>query len=855
MSAFDSLSERQKEAVFTLDRNILLLAAAGTGKTSVLTLRIANILTKSLAKPSEILCLTFTNRACKEMKERIAVSASEHGSGDVIIKTIHSYCYYLIKQFYKDSDIAGDFTIFDEDDCIELLRGLSIPQLPGSLRSVLRFICHCKEQKLLKPGASYQQILQGCLVKDRDKVRETCREAGAVNESLFRYLLSYGAALISRYDRLLKERHALDFNDLLFYANEILSNEEYLKAVRDSLKFIHIDEVQDTTLIEYQIIKKIFGNSRLLLCGDYFQTIYQWRGSKPRDIFSEYVAEYDPLQIVFNCNYRSTKTLLDASIQFLKESFPDQMDELYPEEISTCFNGEDEKIRYYRAQDIDDEARWIYHHLKELSLKDLSKAAVLCRNNAYCQQISNALDTEKEEGDNISFLQVEEVQFFRSPEIRDVLAFLRLCVHRCDDSAATRILLRYARGVGVKTIQKLQDLSHRELGLRLPDYLHPDTIEFQDPYAGLQTAFEKGNLVVFDVESTGVDTGNDEIIQIAAVKLSAKKGVYQRFEEFICPSKSVGDSVHVHHYSDEFLKENGKEPAEVLNAFSNFIKDTIVVGHNVGYDLSIFKSELARLKLPKADFLGDYDTLDIARRYLPKLPNHKLETLAKLFDTQVKSSHDAMDDVLATQGILVEFLRQYIIPQTEARKEVLEPFHKRFKKLANLLQSWREQMTELSLPQLISQVMEKACMEKMYSQEGNKNEKLSELLQLSKELQESCACTQDALFELLKVCTLSSTNLDRFLKLHPRVPILTIHQAKGAEFDVVFLAGLQEGQFPSYFSLKSGDLQEERRTFYVAMTRAKARLFLSCCDCLGGRKMQPSRFISEISDWIIQETQ
>ncbi len=849
-----TLNEKQHRVIDTLDEHILLLAAAGTGKTSVLTMRIAHILNQKLAKPSEILCLTFTNRACKEMKEKIASAAVSEGSGDVMVKTIHSYCYYLIKQFYKDADIGGDFYIYDEEDCLELIRDLSFTKLPGSAQSVLRFFYHIKEQRLLSPTSSYQQIIRRSLDGDRKKLEDTCREAGNTNFALLRFLLAYGAALLRRYDRLLKERHALDFNDLLFYADRILSEESYAQKVQNSFRYIHIDEVQDTTLIEYTIIKKIFGQSRLLLCGDYFQTIYQWRGSKPRDIFSEYIAEYHPIEIAFDCNYRSTKILLEASTAFLSRSFPRQAEELHADMVVSVAQDEGERIVYHRAETVAKEADWIYQKAKALPLPDLSKAAILCRNNAYCQHLSEEMENIRDETTPLSFLLVERTQFFQSPDIRDILSFLRLCLNRYDDSAVTRILLHYAKGMGrIQEIRKLIDKERMQAGLRLQDYLHPDTISFQDPYERLIRAYEEGNLVVFDVESTGVDTGSDEIIQIAAVKCSRKEGVYQRFEELLCPGKPVGDSVSVHHLTDEYLQKHGKDPKETLLSFTAFIKGCVVVGHNVGYDLAIYRSQISRLGLPFPDIEGDYDTLDIARRYLPQLPNHKLETLSSYFHTDVKSSHDAMDDVLATQELLFALLRTYLLSGASERKTLLFPYHRRFEKLALLLQELRRALFRNSLTELIDTIQEKAGILQKYQGDPHAKERFDELQEQAKEIEDVCACTQDAANELLRTCTLSATNLDRVLRLRPKIPILTVHQAKGAEFDYVFLAGLQEGQFPSCFSLRSGDLEEERRTFYVAMTRAKKQLFFSGSLYQDGRKNQPSRFISDIPDEYIQE--
>lgn len=839
-----NLNAAQKQAVYTPDENILLLAAAGTGKTNVLALRIGLILERKLARPEQILCLTFTNRACKEMKERIVQYHAE--AEQVTVKTIHSYCYSLIKQYAKETDIASDVVVYDESDCKELLHEIEFIHLPGGLISVYRFIQHVKEQRLLFDNASYAQIIKLCLQQDPQKLSATCREGGSVNRSLFRFLLEYGAALIVRYNTLLKERHAMDFNDILLLAKQLLENDETASAVRDSFRFIHIDEVQDTTLIEYQIIEKIFGKSKLLLCGDYFQTIYQWRGSKPRDIFSEYTLRYHPIQIVFDCNYRSTKTLLEASTAFLSHSFPEEVQELYGQTIQAQAEQTGQPIVQFEASSIAQEASFIYHTLLSLDLKDLSKAAILCRNNMQNERISEALTKLlKEEPSSLSFLLVEQNKFFESPQVKDILAFLRLSMNPFDDSALTRILLNYANGIGSKTIQKLESRSCRKIGIRLHDFIHPDTITHHEPFSALIEGMKDEKVVVFDVESTGIDTARDEIIQIAAVRLDKNGNVQEKFEKFLTPSIAVGSSEAVHHFSDAFLKKNGESPKKVLEEFCSFIKGTIVVGHNVSFDLHILQSQLMRQNLPTANYETYFDTLDLARRFYPNLPNHRLETLSSLLQTEVSSSHNAMDDILATKDVLCHLLWEKVIPSSQERQKMYAKYTARFEKLSSAIKRLRQQFNTLSLHAMIREIAEISHLEKVRKDESTAL-RMSELILLAKETEQACADRYGAAVEFLKTAAMTPNSLDRMLKLHPMVPILTVHQSKGCEFDYVFLAGLQDDVFPSWFAAKSGDLSEERRTFYVAMTRAKRQLFLSCSKKVDGKQKKPSRFINEI---------
>jgi len=184
--------------------------------------------------------------------------------------------------------------------------------------------------------------------------------------------------------------------------------------------------------------------------------------------------------------------------------------------------------------------------------------------------------------------------------------------------------------------------------------LDGSTFIYGDPYYLLLQELYKNKIVIFDVETTGVSTTEDDIVQIAAIKIDRNGEIIDRFVRFLRPSKPVGTSQLIHGFSDEFLCKHGEDAKFVLGEFIEFAKDTLLVGHNVSYDIGILTSQLARLGLPRLQYTGSYDTLDICRKFCPDLPNYKLKTLCDFFHTTVKSSHDAEDDILATKEILLE---------------------------------------------------------------------------------------------------------------------------------------------------------------------------------------------------------
>ena len=344
---------------------------------------------------------------------------------------------------------------------------------------------------------------------------------------------------------------------------------------------------------------------------------------------------------------------------------------------------------------------------------------------------------------------------------------------------------------------------------------------------------EKDNIIVFDVESTGTDVTEDEIIQIAAIKINSKGIVIGNFEKFIKNDKSVGTSQYVHGFSDAFLRENGEDKRTVLLEFCEFIKNSIIVGHNVQFDINILTSELKRLKMNSIDIKGFYDTLDIYRRFYPEATNHKLETLSKIFNTKNKPSHDAMDDILATGELLINAIYNYIIPTTMERMSYMIKHLKSFSKISEKLNSLFDKAKDMRPYDIVVEVINSFHIKSLYTGEDGKEkiERLRDFYVLLKDLDNKDKSNRDSLLDIIKITGLSNGELESLIinrTKRPRIPIITIHQAKGLEYENVFLAGAQKNTFPSFRALNSNNLEEEKRLFYVAITRAKKRLFISC---------------------------
>ncbi len=813
-----------------------MLASAGTGKTDTLSKRVAHIIESGSAKGSEILCITFTNKACKEMNERVTKIVGEFAK-DITIKTFHSFCFDVIKlQAKKKTDIFTDFVVFDEEDCKEIIK--SCNYYDYSVDKLQEFIelVKIEEAKGNNQFADYNKTIINIFNNNEDKIDSICRIKGNLDINMKAFLKDKGMILVNTYNSTLYKNHGLDFTDLIIKTMELFKCKDVVKELRYKYKYINIDEVQDTSTMEYSIVEELFEGNNVLICGDIFQTIYGWRGSEPRKIFESFKLKYKPVEIVFSKNYRATKILTEASLNYLKNAFPTEVMDIYSNGIEAESKEEGNKIILKVEENIRKEARFIFDEIRKLEEQkvDISKCCILTRGNKYNIDLSRQFEEIiRYEGASFEFILVDQFRFFRRKEIKDIIAFLKIIANRYDSISLKRIISRLPTGVGDRTFEAIDSNEYKSMGITLADYIDPNAINYGEKYSLLIEEFNKDNIIVFDVESTGVDVTEDEIIQIAAIKINREGEVVETFERFLKNKKSVSSSESVHGFSDEFLRNNGGNKEDVLKEFVEFSNDAVIVGHNVQFDINILRSELERLNLGKPKFKYFYDTLDIYRRFHPKLINHKLETLSNIFQTNNKPSHNAMDDILATKELLVRAIRKDIKPTSLNRISYMTKHIKAFKDINIKLNDLFIKAEGMRPYEIVAEIINNFNIKSLYTgEEGrSKIERLRDFYVLLKELDDKDKSNKDALLDIIKITGLSNGDLEALLvnrTKKPRIPIITVHQAKGLEFDNVFLAGAQQNTFPSYMSIKSKNLEEEKRTFYVAITRAKKRLYISC---------------------------
>lgn len=859
-----TFNKKQQQVINELNQNILLSAGAGTGKTNVLSYRVANILNKNRANADEILCLTFTNKACRELKNRITSQLDFETANKITIRTIHGFAYQVITTTAKKAQtIFKEFVIFDDEDQKTLIRQ-TIANFPKARALDIQYIVNCIEQ--LKQERALKHIYTEDIEADYTtiyhqhlKFNKTFNQQQ--NDNLTKFFQFDGLNIIINYELALQQMHGLDYKDLIANAYRLFQDENICSSWRKRYKYIMIDEMQDTSSFEYTMLENLFPANNIMLCGDEFQTIYEWRGSNPQKILTAFTEKYNPLIINFNENYRSTKLLLEMAYNTLINLFcKETILHSYAKNLLSKSSELGHKIELKQANSLANEAQWIFQNIVNLLplVETPTQIAILVRQNNYLQNLTLHLNylaniyNQKNQETPIHFIQIDNIRFFKRQEIKDVLSIMKYLINPNDYLSLQRILINLIPNIGIRTIKQISSAEYLQNGLRLSDFINAN---FQnpnyEPFSDLISAYLSKDIIVFDIEGTGTDIFADNIIQLSAIKIRKGKKIAE-FNRYLKSDKPVGDSEKVHHISNEYLQTHGENPKLVLQEFCQFIQDAIITGHNIrGYDMDILNQNLLKHNLKPVDFSNiNFDTLDLVRRFYPNLPNHKLEFLSNHFQFETKSNHNSLDDVFATWELLHKLLEDKIIPTAKKRSELINKQKNKFIHVAQIFQKLHNILNDnLLLENLIAQIVEEFNLVNIYKANATQDgavrlENIRNLFRLAKAELNSHRGT-NGIKELLQYASLSNTDLDALTSSHPKIPIITIHQAKGLEFDYEFLAGMNDDIFPSYFSTRNGSItEEEKRLFYVAITRAKKALFLSS----SGR---PSRLLNYIPEQFI----
>lgn len=833
MIPWETLNPEQREAVEAWDQALLVMAPVGTGKTNVLALRAAYAVEQGVA-PASILCLSFTNKAASEVKQRLARHLGRRG-GEITAKTFHGLCAQILRVEASAVGWDRDFLIYDEEDCRSILGDVARRagiKPPDNERDTFEF--------LLFDAAARARLSEfdDAVPRTPQQVFDSCLRDSRASFLQYRGGLMF-KPLLTEYIHALRECHAVDFADLIAGVNRLFrENPEALERWRSKFSWIQVDEIQDTSRGEFRPLTLLASrHRRLSLFGDIDQTIYQWRGSVPLEILAEFKSSFAPVhEIQFTRNYRSTRRILEACERLIRACPGALTKRIVPQQAD-----EGEPLRVYEADDSRDEARWIRNQVLDLVERQdlkLGEIAVLTRSNFTARELSRHFAAL-----GLPHLQVDEFKFFQRAEIKEALAHLRLLMNPHDTNSLMRYLKTPPKGVGEATIEALAG-APRQAGLKPADMLAPATFEFGDPFRPLLEGARAGRVVVFDIETTGLSIGDDEIVEIAAARCDGQT-VLAQFHAYLKPARPVADSEPIHHLSDDFLAREGRDPVQVLRELEAFCDGCVLAGHNVAlFDVPMVRSVCARLGLPAWQQTPVFDTLDLTRRF-HRLPRYKLGEIASRLGLKSVPTHRADADVAATVELL-----QVLLPKLEegvtARVQAVKQYGSKFKPLAEAMEAWRCRMAEERPHELLERVLHESGLLRHYERDpadSARREHLDELLTLFQRFDDPALKPIDALIHVLSVASLGK-EVDGQAMEEDKMLLLTVHQAKGLEFDTVFIAGAADGEFPNRRSVKEGLEDEEHRLFYVAVSRAKRRLCFSYSIINNwGRQQVASRYL------------
>ncbi len=428
MKELYSLNPQQREAALCTEGPLLILAGAGSGKTSTMTHRIAYLIAEKGVSPYNILAVTFTNKAAGEMRDRVeSLIGSEAG---MWILTFHAACLRVLRKHAEILGYGQDFVVYDPTDqkaaMKNIVKEMNLDDKRYTPAYFLSVISDCKEKAM---GPKRYLEIHG-----EDPKTNTIYEAYAA------------------YEKLLKKNNAMDFDDLLLNAVKVLEQDEAaLLEYQERFRYIMVDEYQDTNRLQYAFVRMLAEkHHNICVVGDDDQCIYQWRGADIRNIL-EFEKDFKDAKVVkLEQNYRSTANILAAAHSVIEKNKGRKAKKLWTS------RDKGSKIAYYRADDERDEARYVAQEIDRMKTTDrrYSDFAILYRTNAQSRTFEEALSARE-----IPYRVLGGLRYYDRKEVKDIISYMRLVQNPADDLALARIINEPKRGIGAKTIEKLQTLA------------------------------------------------------------------------------------------------------------------------------------------------------------------------------------------------------------------------------------------------------------------------------------------------------------------------------------------------------------------------------------------------------------
>ena len=537
----NGMNDRQAEAVQTTEGPLLIMAGAGSGKTRVLTHRIAYLIDEKMINPWNILAITFTNKAAREMKERAA--ALNPATQDCLIATFHSMCVRILRREADHIGYNRNFTIVD----------------PGEQRTLMKRIL---KNLNLDPKKWNERAILGTISNAKNDLIDEVAYANLAGDMYTEIV----AKCYTAYQKELRQSEAMDFDDLIMLTLRLFDqNPDVLTYYQQRYQYIHVDEYQDTNHAQYQLVKLLASRFKnICVVGDADQSIYGWRGADMQNIL-DFEKDYPEAKVVLlEENYRSTKTILRAANEVIRNNRNRRPKNLWTQ------NEDGEEIVYYRANDEQDEALFVARTIDQLSREGYSHKdfAVLYRTNAQSRTVEEALLKA-----NIPYTMVGGTKFYSRKEIRDVISYLNLIANPSDNISYERVVNEPKRGVGPGTVDKIRNFAAtQEISL-----LDASANIMLSPVKGkaAQAVYEFANLIL-DLRDRLDDYSVTELVELVLKKtgysaaLAAQATLesqarIENIEEFLSVTKN--------------FDENPDNPADEsgLDKLSRFLNDLALI--------------------------------------------------------------------------------------------------------------------------------------------------------------------------------------------------------------------------------------------------------------------------------------
>lgn len=503
----DNLNDKQKEAVLYNDGPLLIIAGAGAGKTKTLTSKIAYIIDEHLATPYNILAITFTNKAAKEMRDRLYLLIGDEAR-KLQVSTFHSFGLKLLRENYELLGYDRNFVIMDSDDSLtvvkKIIKDLDCDPKVYNPKAIRNKISSCKNE--LISAKAYERYA----VSDYEQVIQKVYE---------------------KYEKKLQQNNSVDFDDLLILPIKLFrEHQDVLEKYQNLYQYVLIDEYQDTNQAQYILTKMISEKNRRITCvGDDSQSIYSFRGANYKNILNFENDYRDAKTILLEQNYRSTGNILDAANQVIKNNRDRKDKNLWTNK------GPGEKIKYYRAYNERDEAQYVIRKIKELVNRNVEykDIAVLYRTNAQSRVVEEEMLKE-----NLPYRVIGSFYFYSRKEIKDLIAYLRLIHNSKDNVSLLRVINTPKRGIGLKTIENLTIKADTE-GISIYDAIESGKeLEFKKTIEKLKSVAEDLTLTelidkVLDASGMKKELESEQTLEaeVRLENLEEFKSITKAFEE------------------------------------------------------------------------------------------------------------------------------------------------------------------------------------------------------------------------------------------------------------------------------------------------------------------------------------